>query len=116
MSKSFIETDCTVSFEGKAFTAGGASIVGDRIVAYIGKVSEAQGPEYRLQGNRDLTDWHGNVIGRCRLAKSWATPRSYVSSRMYQVYATVDGVTYTGRSAGEGMSFSGKRTAKQAKV
>jgi hypothetical protein len=35
---------------------------------------------------------------------------------MYQGYATVDGVTYTGRTAGESMVFRGKRCAKQWNV
>lgn len=107
----FIETDCTVTFHGKEFTSGGAIVTPDRITAYVGKVSSEQGPQFRLTGNRDLTDWHGNVIGRVRLVSSWETPRSHVSARMYQAYATVDGITYQGRTRGEGMAFNGKRKA-----
>jgi len=33
----------------------------------------------------------------------------YISDRMFQVEAIVNGVTYTGRSAGVGMSYRGKR-------
>ena len=104
----YIEKDCTISHNGQTFESGGAVVTPKVIIAYVGKVSETQGPEYRLQGNRDLTNWHGAIIGRIRLAKSWATPRSHVSSKMYQAYATVDGITYTGRTAGEGMIFKGK--------
>ena len=54
---------------------------------------------------RALTDWHGNRIGTCRLASSWKV-NSYIGSRMYQIYATVDGVEYTGRGFGTGMSVN----------
>lgn len=98
-----IETDCTVTHNGRTFEAGGASVSPARLVAYVGKVREG-GPA----NVRDLTDWHGNVIGEARLTSSWRTPRSFMASRMYQAYATVDGVTYTGRTCGEGMSYVGR--------
>jgi hypothetical protein len=100
MSKVFVEQDCTVEHESRKFTSGGAVVIPETIVAYVGKI---------VDGRRELTDWHGNKIGTIRLASSWATPRSYVSSCMYQAYATVNGVQYTGRTVGEGMAFKGKR-------
>src|SRR5262245_10359732 len=94
----YTETDCTFEFNGQTFEAGGAVVTPERIVAY-------------LDGGCLLTDWHGKVIGSYRVTSSWATPRSYVSSRQYQIEAVVDGVTYTGRSAGVGMIVKGKRKA-----
>lgn len=60
-----------------------------------------------------LTDWHGNAIGTYKIVSSWPTPRSFVSSRQFQVETRVDGITYTGRSAGVGMAYRGKRKAGQ---
>lgn len=54
---------------------------------------------------RDLTDFAGKKIGTCRLASSWKV-NSYIGSRMYQIYATVNGVKYTGRGFGTGMSVN----------
>ena len=103
MTQSYIETDCTFHHKGRAFTAGGAIVMPDFVVGYVG--------EKRDDGTRALTSWHGETLGTIRLTSSWATPRSFVSSRMYQAYAVVDGITYTGRTAGTGMSFCGKRVA-----
>src|SRR2546422_11649344 len=85
-----------VIFEGREFVALGSVIQDGRIVAYLGK-------------DKQLTKWDGTVIGTYRLASSWLTPSSCYSSRMFQVYATVNGITYTGRSAGEGIVFKGKQ-------
>jgi hypothetical protein len=52
---------------------------------------------------RALTDWHGAKIGTCFLSSSWRV-RSYIGSRMYQIYATVDRRDYVGRGFGEGMA------------
>lgn len=94
----FIETDCTVTFHGKEFTSGGAVVTPAHCIAYLG-------------ANGVLLDWHGTKIGTYRITSTWETPGSCMSSHMHQVEARVDGVTYTGRSAGVGMSFSGKRKA-----
>ena len=96
----YVETNCTVEHEGKKFEASGAFVSADFIVGYLGK-------------DGVLTDWHGNKIGQYWITSTWKTPRSYVSYTMHQVGAYVDGVFYTGRSAGEGMCFKGKRSAKQ---
>jgi hypothetical protein len=104
-----IEQDCVIEHEGCKFEAGGAVVTPDRITAYVGKDRrDGMGCDRAVGSGRDLTDWHGNVIGTIRLTKSWRI-RSFLGSHMYQAYATVDGVTYTGRTLGEGMSFSGKR-------
>jgi len=86
----------------------------ETIIAYIGKpIGDGMGVNrYGSTSRRHLTDWHGNIIGKCYFSSSWKI-NSYISDSMHQVYATVDGITYTGRSCGEGMAFKGKRTAKQ---
>ncbi len=96
MQKPYVETDCTIRHEGRAYTAGGAVVTEDRIAAY-------------LAPDGVLTDWHGQPLGTWREVARWRTPRSYVSSYMLQVEARVDGVLYTGRSAGVQMLYRGKR-------
>jgi hypothetical protein len=92
---SYVETDCTITFQGQEFTAGGAIVTDNEIIAYIG-------------ANRALTDWHGNPLGTYKAVSCWETPTSYISHWMYQIEAIVNGVVYTGRSAGMGMVFRGK--------
>lgn len=96
----FVETGCVFNFNGKSFESGGAMKVGDTLVGYLGN------------DGRTLQTWHEEKIGTYQIVASWRTPRSYMSSHMYQVQATVDGVLYTGRSAGRGMIFKGKRATK----
>jgi hypothetical protein len=81
--------------EGREFKALGSVIDGGRIAAYLGKAGQ-------------LTKWSGEVIGTYQVTRTWRRPRNYVSSTLSQVYATVEGKRYTGRSAGEGMLFRGK--------
>lgn len=87
----------TVIHEGHEYSAMGSVVSDSHCVGYLGK-------------NSRLTDWNGAVIGTYRITSTWPTPRSYVSGTMNQVYATVSGRTYQGRSAGEGMVFRGKLT------
>ena len=94
--KPFIETDCIITHDGRKFLAAGAFVSDSHIIAYLAK-------------DGILTDWHGNPIGTYRIVSTWKTPRSYVSSTMSAVHATVNGMVYKGRSAGIGMSFSGKK-------
>ena len=112
----YVEQDCTIEVEGRKFTAGGAVVTEDFIVAYPGKIIPHSGigcSNYKPR--RELRDWHGNVIGTCFFSSTWETPRSWVSGEMHQIYATVNGVTYTGRGAGEGMAFRGRRVKERAK-
>lgn len=101
----YVETACTVEHNGRTFEAGGAVVHPEFITAYVGKQQDGA-----PAGVRVLTDWHGNPLGTIRFTSSWMTPRSYMSSRMYQGRAVVGGAVYTGRTAGEGMVFRGKRT------
>ena len=55
--------------------------------------------------NKDMTaitTWHGEFIGTITSKKSWHI-YSYMSDRMYQIYAKVNGKFYTGRTLGAGM-------------
>jgi hypothetical protein len=88
----YVERDCT--FRG--FESGGAVVTPDHIIAYPGTAGI-------------LCDWHGNAIGTWRATSTWKTPRSWLSSTMSAITATVDSVTYKGRGAGEGMIFRGRR-------
>lgn len=104
MKTPFIEPDCTFTAQGRSFTAGGAYVTDERAIAYPKLEREYVG------ARGDLTDWHGNVIGKCVVTAMWRTPRSYVSSHMLQIAGTIDGRKYTGRGAGNGMVWKGKRT------
>jgi hypothetical protein len=93
------EGEVPFTFQGKTFVANGAFVSKDHIVAYP-------------KANGVLGDCKGQAIGTWRAVSTWKTPRSYVSSTLSQIEATVNGVRYTGRGAGEGMIFKGKRKAK----
>ena len=94
----YVERDCAISLRGTAYTAG-AIVTPDYLVAYPA-------------ANGVLTDWHGAAIGTWRATSTWRTPRSFVSSTMHQIEAKVNGMVYTGRGAGVGMIYRGKRKAK----
>lgn len=96
--RKYVEQGTSITYQGKKYTAGGAVVTSKVLIAYLDKGGV-------------LTNWKGAKLGTYRIVSSWRTPRSYVSDRMYQVEATVEGVTYTGRSAGVGMLFKGKRKA-----
>jgi hypothetical protein len=89
----YIETDCTIEHQGRTFKSGGAAVTPDRCVAYLSSKGSA------------LTDWHGHIIGTYRVVSSWSV-RGYITQRMLQVEATVDGI---------GMVYVGKRKAQQPK-
>ena len=95
------------TFEGRTFEANGASVTEERIVAY-----PKEGP---CSDRGPLGDCKGNVIGTWQATSSWRTPRSFVGSRMYQILATVQGRTYTGRGYGVGMIYTGRRIARERK-
>jgi hypothetical protein len=86
--------------DGRSFEAGGAVMTPDHAVGYV-RGTVAGGA---------VVNWHGDKeLGQIVRVKSWPTPRSYVSSRMYQITARIDGALYTGRNSGEGMIWRGKR-------
>ncbi|UUV43265.1 hypothetical protein RCCWILLIS_93 [Rhodobacter phage RcCWillis] len=85
------------------------------LVAYVGEsLKSGAGIDRELYSRNILTDWHGNRIGTCYLSNSWPV-NSYIGSRMYQIYAWVDGKEYTGRGFGRGMSVNLRETALSLK-
>lgn len=90
----------TVVFEGREFTEGGAYLSEDYAIGYL-----RADPE----GNLHIATWEGRPMGDAVAISSWRTPRSYVSSRMFQVEALIDGRRYTGRTAGCETIWRGRR-------
>jgi hypothetical protein len=105
----YVEQNCAIEHQGRKFESGGAFYDGQRAVGYVGKRKDS---DKHWSGAYHLTNWHGCSIGHCYLAKRWRV-RSYVGSYMYQIYAWIEGVKYTGRGFGESMSVNLKRCAKQ---
>jgi hypothetical protein len=100
--------EATVIHEGKRFTAGGAVVQPDHVIGYLKFPPNAT---KCVGACGELVSWSGEKIGTFVITSSWKTPRSYVSSRMFQVRAYIVGVgAFTGRSAGNGMIYKGKRT------
>lgn len=103
----YVEQDCTFTHGGHAFTAGGAIVTPDRIIAYP-------------RANGALGDWHGRPIGTWRITSTWRLPRwSHIGGwYMHQIEARVNIpgerniAVYTGRGFGEGMIYRGRRTAR----
>lgn len=95
----YVETDCTITHEGRKFESGGAVVTPDVIVAYPAK-------------DGTLTDWHGRPLGTYRITSSWRV-ESYIGSHMHQIEAQVNGVTYTGRGFGIDCLYRGRRKARQ---
>ena len=74
----------------------------DRFTAYVGKPTGERLGVSLNENRRELTTWRGTKIGTCSLGASWPV-RSYIGTRMYQIYAWINGQCYTGRGFGEGM-------------
>ncbi len=66
-----------------------------QFLGYLGK----DGKIYRWPG--------GKAIGTYKFTSSWKID-SYMSDRMYQVEAKIDGIVYVGRSLGTLMELRGK--------
>jgi hypothetical protein len=101
----FVETDCTVTHEGKTFEAGGSVITPDFVIGYF---------SFNF-GDHVIKTWHGEIIGKARITSRWRlTGYATWASDMYQVEATINGIKYTGRTQGDGMIWKGKRKASQS--
>lgn len=102
----FIEEDCTVTHEGRSFTAGGAWLCdctdgyrrgvvytkpADPIQAKPGDIT-GPAPSYPRRGI--VTDWHGNKIADASFGHPY---RGGFGAKMRTVRFTVDGVEYAGR-------------------
>jgi len=106
--QTYIEQDCTITHNGHNYTSGGAVVTPAYAVGYL----KFDGPEW-LGSTGTLTNWHGERLATARIVAKWPTPRSFMSSHMLQVECCIDGVWFTGRSAGSGMIWRGKPCAKQ---
>ena len=94
------------------------SVVDHRRGYVVGYVADLGGPEKPAGFAVEypygaITEWNGQIIGKVLTYRSWPTPRNYVSSRMYQIEALIDGVIYTGRSGGSGLIWKGKKVKGQ---
>jgi len=113
--ETWTESNCTIEHEGRKFTSGGAHIDPVYLIGYPAS-PEGYQPTAGVRCNGGpLCDWHGNVIGSWRATRSWPV-RSWIGSRMFQIYATVQGRTYTGRGFGTGMLFRGRRIASELRA
>lgn len=99
MPATYVETDCTITHEGRTFEAGGAFVSETHLTAYPA-------------ANGVLQTWHGTPIGTWRAVSSWSID-SYMGSRMYAIRATVNGANYYGRGFGEGCILNARRYAKE---
>lgn len=61
---------------------------------------------YMSSDMKKVTNFKGDVVlsQRVIIRAKWKTPKSFVSSEYYQVKVLIDGIWYTGRTAGENMS------------
>ena len=98
--EAFVERDCAFEFEGKTFEAGGAVVTAQHAIGYLS------------DDMREIRTWHGDRLGVARVVRSWPMRHSWVSSRQYQVEATINGRTYTGRTMGAGMLWRGRPKAR----
>jgi hypothetical protein len=62
--KAFVERGCTISHEGKRFTAGGA-IIADCRDGY------ARGVVYASPKTGSVTDWHGKQLARASFGRPY---------------------------------------------
>jgi hypothetical protein len=84
-----------ISHEGKEYAASGSLVTPEYAVGYMSK------------DMNEIRSWDGKHLGTARVTASWPI-RSFISDRMYQVSATIDGIRYTGRTCGAEMIWRGK--------
>jgi hypothetical protein len=92
--ETFIEQDCTVTHEGRDFTAGGAWLADctdgyRRGVVYVNDA----GCDPYCQAEVAVTDWHGNVLARGVVGARYRGNHC----RMRCLTFTHNGVVFTGR-------------------
>ncbi len=112
---SYIEAECTISHGGRKFESGGAFVSDQYVVGYVADLSEAGNRSGRLwHPSGRITNWHGDqTLGEITRATCWPI-RSYMSDRMWQLTARINGIYYTGRSSGNGMVWKGKKCIVQS--
>lgn len=80
----------------------------DEVVPASGGATGEWAVGYMSADMKRVTDWHGHLLGTARVVTSWPLQGSYLSDRMFQVEATIDGRTYTGRTMGANMLWRGR--------
>lgn len=93
--------DGTLTVDGRKFDNSGAHVDPERAAGY------PQFDREFIGADGMMNDWHGAPIGTCRIVALWRV-NSWMGSWMYQIEATIDGRTYTGRGMGSGMLWRGK--------
>lgn len=94
MQAPYVETDCTITHEGRTYESGGAFITPERAVVYT---SNNVGGHLAPYG--ELTDWHGKKMGTFERVSVWRQGDGV----MYAITADIEGRTYYGRTQGAGM-------------
>lgn len=107
------ETECTITHEGRTFTANGTHVTDTHIFAYLhepdanpGYIRNAKGSPRMRSG--DVTTWHGEKIGRYTMHSARKQLGTWI---YYTTIVTNDGARYHGTSQGPGMCVRGKRVA-----
>lgn len=95
---SVVERDCIWEHEGRTYEAGGALVCDGYARAYLAQSA----------GRLVVTTWHGEELGPATIVSSWRNPWGWRSDRIYQVRATINGRTYSGRGCGVGQVWYGR--------
>lgn len=103
----YIEKNCVIEHNGKQYENGGAVVTDNYLIGYLKSNTK------ETVGNIvDLTDWHGNNIGKVKITGRWRI-NSYISTYMISGKAKADGKYYTVRGCGAGMVIKGKLSKNQ---
>lgn len=89
----------TISHDGNSYSAGGASVSGRDIAAYV-KIDKA--------GNRSLTTWTGQTLLDCRsfvAGEYWTESNDDTQALVFRL---TQGRAIVGYSLGDGMLFRGE--------
>jgi hypothetical protein len=107
----------TIEFQGQKFTAGGAYLTPTEAYGYPEFPRDKRGWPVEYVGQCGVINAaDGSFMGHCWITGCWRTPRSFVSSHYHQIEALIQGVYYTGRSAGHGMLWHARRKARQRRA
>ena len=106
----FVEDRCTVEFQRKTFTSGGAFIAPCSDGFARGVVYVKAGLPNGARGHV-VTDWHGNTIARAELGPVYRGN----FCKMQAVTFTLDGVRFHGRYCPDWANMVRVRSTKKVK-